>query len=287
MIPQLQFGRTGHISSRLIFGAAGLGSCDQTFATATLEFALSKGVNHFDTAASYGDAEQKMAPFLSRHRSNIFLATKTGDRSYQGAKESIRRSLDRMGVDNFELIQLHNLTLRDEWELAHSHDGALRALIEAKEEGIVKYIGVTGHGFDVARRHIESLGEFNYDSVLFPYNFAMLQNSKYRQDVTELLELCKVKSVAVQAIKTVAKGNWPSEEVKAKSFSWYETLVDQSDIDLAIAFALAGGDLFINSSSDYRILASTIEAISKRVDPTTNFDLDSWSANLGLEVLNF
>ena len=168
MIPQLQFGRTGHLSSRLIFGAAGLGSCEQPFADEILNFALAQGVNHIDTAASYGDAEEKMAPFLSNHRSEIFLATKTGDRSYQGARDSIRRSLERMGVDSFELIQLHNLTLRDEWELVHSDQGALRALVEAKEEGIVKYVGVTGHGFDVARRHLDSLGEYDYDSVLFP-----------------------------------------------------------------------------------------------------------------------
>ncbi|MDA8276695.1 MAG: aldo/keto reductase [Actinomycetota bacterium] len=287
MIPQLQFGRTGHLSSRLIFGAAGLGSCEQPFADEILNFALAQGVNHIDTAASYGDAEEKMAPFLSNHRSEIFLATKTGDRSYQGARDSIRRSLERMGVDSFELIQLHNLTLRDEWELVHSDQGALRALVEAKEEGIVKYVGVTGHGFDVARRHLDSLGEYDYDSVLFPYNFAMLQNERYRDDVEQLIATCKERSIAVQAIKTVAKGNWPTEEVKAKSFSWYEPLMEQPDIDLAVAFALSGGDLFINSSSDYRIFRSTIDAISRQHDQLTNSNLKEWSAKLGLEVLNF
>ncbi len=287
MIPQLQFGRTGHLSSRLIFGAAGLGSCEQPFADEILNFALAQGVNHIDTAASYGDAEEKMAPFLSNHRSEIFLATKTGDRSYQGARDSIRRSLERMGVDSFELIQLHNLTLRDEWELVHSDQGALRALVEAKEEGIVKYVGVTGHGFDVARRHLDSLGEYDYDSVLFPYNFAMLQNERYRDDVERLIATCKERSIAVQAIKTVAKGNWPTEEVKAKSFSWYEPLMEQPDIDLAVAFALSGGDLFINSSSDYRIFRSTIDAISRQHDQLTNSNLKEWSAKLGLEVLNF
>ena len=287
MIPQLQFGRTGHLSSRLIFGAAGLGSCEQPFADEILNFALAQGVNHIDTAASYGDAEEKMAPFLSNHRSEIFLATKTGDRSYQGARDSIRRSLERMGVDSFELIQLHNLTLRDEWELVHSDQGALRALVEAKEEGIVKYVGVTGHGFDVARRHLDSLGEYDYDSVLFPYNFAMLQNERYRDDVEQLIATCKERSIAVQAIKTVAKGNWPTEEVQAKSFSWYEPLMEQPDIDLAVAFALSGGDLFINSSSDYRIFRSTIDAISRQHDQLTNSNLKEWSAKLGLEVLNF
>ena len=287
MIPKLHFGRTGHLSSRLIFGAAGLGSCDQEFATKVCNYALAQGVNHFDTAASYGDAEEKMAPFLSEHRGEVFLATKTGDRSYEGARTSIRRSWERMGVDAFELIQLHNLTLRDEWENVHSSEGALKALIEARDEGIVKYIGVTGHGFDVARRHIESLGEFDYDSVLLPYNFAMLRNPQYRDDVIELIERCKEKSVAIQAIKTVAKGNWPSEEIKAKSFSWYEPLTDQSDIDLAINFAISGGDLFINSSSDYRILSQTITAVSNLDKGLMTDDMDSWSLVAGLEVLNF
>ncbi|MDA8196107.1 MAG: aldo/keto reductase [Actinomycetota bacterium] len=287
MIPKMPFGNTGHESSRILFGAAGLGSCDQEYANQICNFAFAQGVNHFDTAASYGDAEEKMAPFLSEHRSEIFLATKTGDRSYQGARESIRRSLERMKVDSFELIQLHNLTLRDEWELVHSEQGALKALVEARDEGLVKFIGVTGHGFDVARRHIESLGEFSYDSVLFPYNFAMLQNSNYRADVTELIELCGNRSVAIQAIKTVAKGNWPSQEIKSNSFSWYEPLSNQSDIDLAVSFAMSAGNLFVNSSSDYRIFPATIKAVSS-YDSSRIFDgLEEWSARTGLEVLNF
>lgn len=173
MIERIPFGNTGHLSSRIIFGAAALGGMKPERAMATLELITAAGINHIDTAASYGDSELRLAPWLRAHRSSVFLATKTGQRSYAGAREELRRSLDRLGVPGVDLIQMHNLVDKTQWEQAFSEDGALRALIEARDEGLVRFIGVTGHGTYVAERHLQSLERFPFASVLCPYAFVM------------------------------------------------------------------------------------------------------------------
>src|SRR5215468_2169120 len=174
VIAKAPFGSTGHESSRVIFGAAALSDVSQSVADATLELLLEHGVNHIDTAASYGDAELRVAPWLERHPGAFFLATKTGERNYKQAREEIRRSLERLGVVHVDLIQLHNLVDVIEWEFALREDGALQAAVEARDEGLVRFIGVTGHGLTVARMHQRSLERFAFDSVLVPYNFRQL-----------------------------------------------------------------------------------------------------------------
>ena len=162
MIPTQPFGRTGHISTRTLFGAAALGNVTQAEADHTLELLLEYGVNHIDTAASYGDAELRIGPWMAQHRANFFLATKTGERTYQKAHDEIHRSLERLRVDHVDLLQLHNLAEPDEWEIAMGPDGALKAAIEAREQGLVRFIGVTGHGLGIAAMHLRSLEHFSF-----------------------------------------------------------------------------------------------------------------------------
>ena len=181
MIERAPFGATGHESSRTIFGAAALGSVSKHDADRTLELLLQHGVNHIDVAASYGDAELRIASWLRRHEGEFFVATKTGERTYRGAREEIRRSLDRLGVDHVDSIQLHNLVDVIEWETALGADGALEAAIEAREEGLVRFIGVTGHGLSIPEMHRRSLERFAFDSVLCPYNFPQMQDPRYAE----------------------------------------------------------------------------------------------------------
>jgi aryl-alcohol dehydrogenase-like predicted oxidoreductase len=206
VIEQLPFGRTGHSSTRAIFGAAALMYDDITRADAdrALALLLEHGVNHIDVAASYGDAEVWIAPWLAEHRDRFFLATKTEERERGAARDQIRRSLERMGVDSVDLIQLHNLVDRNEWETAMRSGGALEAAVEARAEGLVRFIGVTGHGLDVAERHLESLAEFSFDSVLLPYNYALMQDERYAAAFDELVALCDERGVAVQTIKSLS-----------------------------------------------------------------------------------
>lgn len=248
------FGRTGHESSRLIFGAAALGAMSQSRADATLEAAAAAGINHIDTAASYGDSELRLADFLADHRHDMFLATKTGDRSGDDARASLERSLQRMKVDHVDLIQLHNLVESDEWEQATGPGGALEALIEARDEGLCRFIGVTGHGTRIAGMHLRSLERFDFDSVLFPYNYTMLQNPLYRADVEQLRTQCRDKGVAAQTIKSIARGRWPERsEGDGARFSWYEPLTNEAAIERAVRYVLAEPDLFLNTTSDARL----------------------------------
>src|SRR5262245_35313180 len=210
MLPTLEFGRTGHRSTRLLFGAAALHSVTQDQADRGLEQLLASGVNHIDTAASYGDSELRIGPWMREHRSRFFLASKTGERSYAKAREQIRRSLERLRVERLDLIQLHNLVDVPEWELALSPQGALRAAVEAREEGLVRFIGVTGHGTRVAAMHLRSLERFDFDSVLLPYNFSLLQDAQYARELDQLLALCRERKVAVQTIKSIARRRWPA-----------------------------------------------------------------------------
>jgi aryl-alcohol dehydrogenase-like predicted oxidoreductase len=248
------FGRTGHRSSRIIFGAAALGSMSQSRADLTLSATREAGVNHIDTAASYGDSELRLADFLADHRDDVFLATKTGDRTASEARASLERSLDRMGVDDVDLIQLHNLVEEDEWSSAMDDGGALAAVIQARDEGLCRFIGVTGHGTRIPAMHLRSLERFDFDSVLIPFNHSMMGLDQYRAEVAELRALCRSRNVAVQTIKSIAKGRWPSEPGgDGPRFSWYEPLTDPSAIERAVCYVLSEPDLFLNTTSDARL----------------------------------
>ncbi|MHB8671681.1 MAG: aldo/keto reductase [Acidimicrobiales bacterium] len=268
MIQRAEFGRTGHLSSRVLFGAAALGRMGQERTDELLPILLAFGVNHLDTAASYGDSELRLAPWMAAHRDEFFLATKTGDRTGEGARASLERSLDRLGVDAVDLVQLHNLVEPDEWEVAHGRGGAVEARARARDEGLVKFIGVTGHGTRIARMHMRSLDRFDFDSVLVPYNFLLLQDQTYRTELASLLERCEERRVAVQAIKSVARRRWSegSSEHAGPRFSWYEPLAEPQAVDRGVRYVLSHPQLFLSSPSDARLLTLVLEAADRCSD---------------------
>ena len=263
MIQTLPFGRSGHASTRLIFGAAALWRAPQQEADGALEALLAAGVNHIDTAASYGDAELRIGPWMERHRERFFLATKTGERTAAGARDSIARSLERLQVEQIDLIQLHNLVDDAEWRVAMGPGGALEALLEARDRGLVRFLGVTGHGTWAPAMHRRSLEHFPFDSVLVPYNFSMLQDPTYAADLEALLALCAARGVAVQTIKSVARRRWQGDE--GRRFSWYEPLRDVDAVTRAVQFVLARPGLFLNSSSDATLLRAILAAASQPI----------------------
>lgn len=261
MIQTLPFGRTGHASSRTLFGAAALGSVSQRDADATLDLLLEHGVNHIDTAASYGNAEERLGPWMEKHRADFFLATKTEDRTFKAAKDSIRRSLERMRVSQLDMIQLHCLVEPRDWETAMGPGGALEALVEARDEGLVRFIGVTGHGLSVARMHIKSLEKFDFDAVLLPWNFSLSQNAEYAADFRELERLCQSRGVAMQTIKAVVRRPWGEGE--RNRTTWYEPLEQQDDIDRAVHWLLGHEGLFLNTVGDLTVLPRVLDAANR------------------------
>ena len=270
MIAKAPFGSTGHESTRTIFGAAALGSLSQAEADPTLELLLEHGVNHIDTAASYGDSELRLAPWLSQHRDRFFLATKTGQRDRAGAREEIRRSLDRLGVDRVDLLQLHNLVDVIEWETALREGGALEAAVEARDEGLVRFIGVTGHGLTVAKMHRRSLERFPFDSVLLPYSYVQMRDERYAADFEALADVCADRGVAMQTIKAITLAPWDGREQTAAT--WYEPLREQSDIDLAVHWVLGRPGVFLNTVGDVALLPKVLDAASRFASRPTNDD---------------
>jgi aryl-alcohol dehydrogenase-like predicted oxidoreductase len=219
------------------------------------------GVNHIDTAASYGDSELRVAPWLARYPGRFFLATKTGQRDRAGAREEIRRSLDRLGVDRVDLLQLHNLVDVIEWEAALRESGALEAAVEAQEEGLVRFIGVTGHGLSVPRMHLRSLERFPFDSVLLPYSDVQMRDERYATDFEALASICAERDVAVQTIKSISRAPWDGRSQTAST--WYEPLREQADIDLAVHWVLGRTGVFLNTVGDVTLLPKVLDAASR------------------------
>lgn len=270
-LPLAPFGSTGHQSTRVIFGAAALGGMSQERADATLERIHGWGINHIDTAAGYGASEERLRPWLAEHRSEVFLATKTGERTGDAARAELERSLERMDVDRVDLIQLHNLVEDDEFDTVFASGGALEALSAARDEGLVSHIGVTGHGLRIPGMHLRSLERFDFASVLFPVNFILLDNEAYRSDVEELLAVCADREVAVQTIKSIARGRWSDESTA--HFSWYDPLTDPSAIARAVRLVLANSQMFLNTTSDARLLPIVVEAASGDLSAPTDDEM--------------
>lgn len=261
MIAKRPFGRTGHQSTVTLFGAAALSRATQAEADRVLDILLEYGVNHIDTAARYGDAELRIAPWMTRHRKDFFLATKTGKRTYQDAREEIHRSLERMRVDAVDLIQLHALFHPDDWDLAMGPGGALEAAVEARQQGLVRFIGVTGHGWTIAAMHKRSLQHFDFDSVLLPYNYVMHQNERYRDDFDTVVRLCAERNVAVQTIKAIARGPWATTDKERNT--WYQPLEEQADIDRAVHWVIGRPGIFLNTAGDMHLLPKILDAASR------------------------
>ena len=272
MITRQSFGRTGQESTRTIFGAAALGRADDEEAAPVLDLLLEHGINHIDTAAMYGRSERRVGAWMDRHRKDFFLATKTGERTYEKARDQFHHSLERMRVDSVDLLQLHNLVDPDEWEVAMGSGGALEAAVEAREQGLVRFIGVTGHGVTVARMHKRSLERFAFDSVLLPYSFVMMQNAQYAADFLELEALCHERGVAMQTIKGITLGPW--EEKEHTHGTWYQPLAEQSDIDRAVHWVLGRPGVFLNTAADIGLLPRVLDAASRFTVAPTDGEMD-------------
>src|SRR6478672_6544229 len=261
MIPKQPFGRTGHRSTRVVFGGAALSNVTQAEADQTLEVLLRYGINHLDIAAGYGEAELRVAPWLKKHPVHFFLATKTGERTYDGAKRQIHLSLERMGVERVDLIQLHSLADPIEWDIALSPKGALEACVEAREQGLVRFIGVTGHGSQIAATHLRSLERFDFDSILLPYSYIMMQDPHYAAIFERVFALCAERNVAVLTIKSIARRPWWGREHTRST--WYEPFDEQRDIDAAVHWVLARGQIFLATVGDIHLLPKVLDAASR------------------------
>lgn len=283
MIPKEMFGRTGHRSTRTIFGAAALSRVTQEEADRALGILLEYGVNHIDTAASYGDAELRIGPWMAEHRARFFLATKTGERTREGAREELERSLERLRVDHVDLLQLHHLVDAEAWEVAMGPDGALAAAIEAREQGLVRFIGVTGHGTRVAEAHLRSLEQFDFDSVLLPYNFTMMQSPDYAAAVEELLAWCGAADVAVQTIKSVARRRWDGDP--GPRATWYEPIEDSLALERAVRWVLARPGVFLNTPGDLEVLPRVLRAAANLKPPASQEEMADDIARLEMKPL--
>ncbi|MEO8396485.1 MAG: aldo/keto reductase [Chloroflexota bacterium] len=283
MIEKLIFGRTGHLSTRTLFGGASLSNVTQDEADRTLDLLLEYGVNHIDTAASYGEAELRIGPWMAQYRDQFFLATKTGERTYQGARDQFHKSLERLRVPSVDLIQLHALIKEDEWQIAMGPGGALEALIEAREQGLVKYIGVTGHEIVIAENHRRALERFDFDSVLLPYNYTMMQNPVYADGFEKVVAICQQHNIAIQTIKSISQGAWGDK--KPDLATWYEPMTDQTAIDKNVHWVLGREGIFLNTVGDISILPKVLSAASRFEKRPTDTDMQAEIERLGTKPL--
>lgn len=260
-IAKAPFGRTGHTSTRTLFGAAALWSVSQEVADRTLDVLLQYGVNHIDTAASYGDAELRIGPWMRRHRNEFFLATKTQERTKTKAWDEIRRSLDRLQTDHVDLLQIHFLIDEGEWQTAMGPDGALEAVLQAQAQGLTRFVGVTGHELVAPAMHLRSLARHDFDSVLMPYNYLLHCNEAYRRDFDAVRQVCRERNAAVQIIKSLAAGPW-GDKPKTHT-TWYEPLADQADIDRAVWFVMSQEGVFLNTAGDVDLLPKVLDAAGR------------------------
>jgi predicted aldo/keto reductase-like oxidoreductase len=262
MIPRQTFGRTGQQSTRIIFGAYALSKAMQVEADRTLALLQEYGVNHIDTAPMYGNAEQLIGSWLAKHREDFFIATKTRRRSRRGALDNLKRSLERLRVDCIDLWQMHGLTNPAGWEKAMGPAGALEAFVEARDQGLVRFLGVTGHGTRAPAMLKHSLERFDFDTVLLPYNYVLMQNPQYAADFDGLVRLCQMRNVAVQTIKSIARRPWGSRP-KTYNTYFYEPLETQDAIDKAVQWALGFPDSFVVTAGDLQLLPKMLDAADR------------------------
>ena len=282
-IQKAPFGRTGHQSTRVLFGAAALSAASQAEADRTFDVIVEAGINHIDVAASYGEAEDRIRPWLARAPGEFFLATKSGERTADAARKELERSLERMGVDHVDLWQLHNLVDPIEWDVALSAGGALEAGIAAREEGLIRFIGVTGHGLQVAGTHRRSLERFDFDSVLLPYNYITAQDDYYSENFDALVATCQQRNTAVQTIKSIAAG--PGATGNTRRAPWYVPLEEPADIDLSVWWVLGRPEVFLNSVSDMDLLPLVLDAASRFSSRPSDEEMQALLTRRGIEPL--
>lgn len=253
-----RFGRTGHMSTIAIFGAAAFWEISQADADQVMEQVIAAGINHIDVAPSYGQAEERIGPWMPRERDRFFLGCKTMERTKEGAWNEMQQSLKRLQTKNFDLYQCHAITTMEELDAITMKGGALEALVEARQNGLIKFIGITGHGVNAPEIYLEALRRFDFDSVLFPLNFVQMANPDYRRHAKELISVCRAKDVGTMVIKTITKGPWGAKEQTAST--WYEPFEQMDEIQQAVNFALSYEVTGLCTPGDIHILPMAIEA---------------------------
>jgi len=253
-----RFGRSGHMSTVAIFGAAALSEVTQKEADRAMEMAIEAGVNHIDIAPSYGHAEELVGPWMPRERERFFLGCKTMERTKEGAWNEMQESLKRLRTERFDLYQMHAITSMEELDACTMNGGTLEALVEARQQGLTSHIGITGHGVDTPRIFLEALRRFEFDSILFPMNFVQMSNPEFRKNAEELIATCKAKDVGTMIIKTVTKGPWGEKEKTATT--WYEPFNQQDEIQRAVNFALSYEVTGLCTAGDTHVLPMVLKA---------------------------
>ena len=284
MTSRQKFGRTGHQSTRVIFGAWALNKATQAEADSALALLQEYGVNHIDTAPMYGSAEKVIGPWLAKHRNDFFIATKTRSRSRQGALANLKRSLKRLRVDYIDLWQMHGLTNPAGWEKAMGPAGALEAFIEARDQGLVRFLGVTGHGTKVPAMHKRSLERFDFDTVLLPYNYVLMQNPCYAADFNELVRLCQTRNVAVQTTKSIARRPW-GRRPRTYNTYFYEPLETQEAIDKSVHWALGFPDSFLITAGDLQLLPKVLDAANRFEKRPSDIEMSAISDEFDIQPI--
>ena len=284
MISRQPFGRTGHPSTRILFGAYALKEAKQAEADRILDLLLAYGVNHIDTAITYGNAEKRIGPWMEKHRGDFFIATKTRRRTYQGAWDDLRRSLDRLRVDHVDLWQMHGLTSPGGWERAMGAGGTLEAFVEARDKGLVRFLGVTGHGVKAPAMHKRSLERFDFDTVLVPYNYVLMQNPRYAADFCSLVTLCRERHVAVQTIKSIARRPWAGR-TRTYNTWFYEPLDTQEAVDQAVHWVLGYPDVFVITAGDMQLLPKMLDAASRFETRPSDAEMAAFVEKLALQPI--
>jgi aryl-alcohol dehydrogenase-like predicted oxidoreductase len=283
-IEKRMFGRTGHMSSAVIFGAAALARADEGTAERVLDLLLRYDVNHVDTAARYGESEVHVGRWMERHRDRFFLATKTGERDYAGARDGIARSLERLRTDCIDMIQLHALVHPDEWERALGPGGALEACIEARAAGKVRFIGVTGHGWTIAAMHRRSLMRFDFDSILMPWNWVAARHPTYAADFERTAALAEERGAAIQTIKGIARGPWAAGVTRDRT-TWYQPLEGMDDIRPSVHWVLSRPGVFLCSAGDVGLLPLVLEAACEKISRPDDAEMAALSERTGLSSI--
>lgn len=253
-----RFGRTGHHSTVAIFGAAAFWEIKQEDADRVMEMVIEAGVNHIDVAPSYGQAEVRVGPWIKHERGRFFLGCKTMERSREGAWSELHRSLERLYTDAFDLYQCHAVNTMEQLDALFEKDGVMEAMVQAREQGLTKFLGITGHGADVPRIFMEALRRFDFDTVLFPLNFIQMANPDFRRDAEELVRVCRAKDVGTMVIKSIAKGPWGERQHTANT--WYEPFDRVDEIQDAVNFVLSHDVTGICTAGDTGILPMVLKA---------------------------
>ena len=256
-----RFGRTGHMSTIVIFGAFAVGLLDQKEADAVMEQVLAHGINHIDVAPSYAEAELRLGPWLETHRDRFFLGCKTQLRGKEKAREELHRSLERLRVDRFDLFQLHAVTTMEELDACFAPGGSLEAIVEARDEGLTRFLGITGHGLQAPAVQLEALNRFDFDSLLFTLNFKMWADENYRRDASRLIEVAQERDIGTMVIKTWARGPWGEQE--PRYHTWYEPFKDEEMIEQALRFNLSQPVTGVISAGDARLLPMILDAAER------------------------